>query len=190
MIIKKHKKSYEISDADGKDAGFRGEAWFNLKMTNTLKSGTYTVVFEIFPTLFEKGTLYHQNNEVLLQSVHGDKNFHIITFSHDWQSSSGGNVPHSKAYIQFNSDKGSGTINFQIRYSGSNCADSRLTIFFFSRTMRGKHNDTFNHEIFDLREGKGCDEFLIFENINMNDNRIYGLPNPTGSQQPTTTKIR
>ena len=118
------------------------------------------------------GNLYHQNNEVLLQSVNGDKNFHIITFSHDWQSQSGGNVPHSKAYIQFNSDGGIGTINFQIRYYGSNYADSRLTIFFFSDTMRGKHNDTFNHEIFDLREGKGYDEFLFFENINMNDNRI------------------
>ena len=187
---KKHKRNYEISGPDGTDAGFRGEAWFNLKMTNTLESGTYTVVFEIYPTLFEKGNLYHQNNEVLLQSVHGDKDFQIITFSHDWQSNSGGNIPHSKAYIQFNSDGESGTINFQIRYYGSNYADSRLTIFFFSRTMRGKHNDTFNHEIFDLRERKGYDEFLFFENINMNDNRIYGLPNPTGSQQPATKKIR
>ena len=82
----KHKKNYEISGADGSDAGFRGEAWFNLKMTNTLESGTYTVVFEIFPTLFYNRLFHHQNNEVLLQSVHGDKNFHIITFSHDWQS--------------------------------------------------------------------------------------------------------
>ena len=47
-------------------------------MTNTLESVTYTVVFEIFPTLFEKEILYHENNEVLLQSVHGDKIFHIL----------------------------------------------------------------------------------------------------------------
>ena len=184
---KAHKKSYEISGADGSDAGFTGEAWFDLKMTNTLGSGTYTVVFEIFPTLLDNGTLYYQNNEVLLQSVHGDSNFQIITFSHDWQSNSGGNIPHSKAYIQFNSDGGSGTINFQIRYYGSNYADSRLTIFFFARTMRGKHDDTFNHDIFDLREGQGYnDQFLVFENININDNRIYSLPLPTGPQQPRT----
>ena len=184
---KAHKRNYEISGADHKDAGFGGEAWFDLKMTNTLGSGTYTVVFEIFPSLFYNERIYHQNNEVLLQSVHGDQNFQIITFSHDWQSNSGGNVPHSKAYIQFNSDGGSGaaagTINFQIR----NYADSRLTIFSFAHTMRGKHDDTFNHDIFDLREGQGYnDQFLFFENINMNDNRIYGLPLPTGPQQPAT----
>ena len=161
---KAHKKNYEISGADGTDAGFGGEAWFDLKMTNTLESGTYTVVFEIFPTILDNNTLIHQNNEVLLQSVHGDQIFQMITFSHDWQSDSGGNIPHSKAYIQFNSNDGSGTINFQIRYYGSNYADSRLTIFFYSRTLRGKHDDTFNHAIFDLREGQGSnDQFLFFE---------------------------
>ena len=158
-------------------------------MTNTLESGTYTVVFEIFPTILDGSVLNHQNNEVLLQNVHGDQIFQMITFSHDWQSDSGGNIPHSKAYIQFNSNDGSGTINFQIRYYGSNYADSRLTIFFFARTLRGKHDDTFNHDIFDLREGQGYnDQFLFFENINMNENRIYGLPLPTGPQQPATKK--
>ena len=186
---KAHKKSYEISGADGTDSAGGGEAWFDLKMTNTLESGTYTVVFEIFPSIFEKGTIYHENNEVLLQSVHGDSNFQIITFSHDWQSHSGGNIPHSKAYIQFNSNDGSGTINFQIRYYGSNYADSRLTMFFFARTLKGKHDDTFNHDIFDIREGQGSnDQFLFFEDINMNDNRIYGLPLPIGPQQPATKK--
>ena len=34
----KHRKNYEISGADGSDAGFGGEAWFDLKMTNTLES--------------------------------------------------------------------------------------------------------------------------------------------------------
>ena len=80
------------------------------------------------------------------------------------------------------------TINFQIRYYGSNYADSRLTIFFFSHTMRGKHNDTFNHDIYDVREGRGYNDFLFFENISMNDCRIYDLPQPTGPQQPATKK--
>ena len=187
---KVHKKNYEISGADGTDDGFGGEAWFDLKMTNTLESGTYTVVFEIFPTILDNNNLIHQNNEVLLQNVHGDQIFQRITFSHDWESGfSGGNIPHSKAYIQFNSNDGNGTINFQIRYYGSNYADSRLTMFFFARTWRGKHDDTFNHDIFDLREGQGYnDQFLFFEDINMNDNRIYGLPQPTGPQQPATKK--
>ena len=54
--------------------------------------------------------------------------------------------------------------------------------------MRGKHNDTFNHEIFDVREGRGYNDFLFFENISMNDSRIYDLPQPTGPQQPATKK--
>ena len=187
MVIKHIKKHYEISGADGTDDGFGGEAWFDLKMTNTLESGTYTVVFEIFPTILDGNVLNHQNNEVLLQNVHGDQIFQMITFSHDWQSNSGGNIPHSKAYIQFNSNDGSGTINLQIRYYGSNYADSRLTMFFFARTLRGKHDDSFNHDIFDLREGQGYnDQFLFFEDININENRIYGLPQPTGPQQPAT----
>ena len=184
---KAHKKNYEISGADGTDAGFGGEAWFDLKMSNTLESGTYTVVFEIFPTILDNNKLTSQNNEVLLQNVHGDQIFQMITFSHDWQSDSGENVPHSKAYIQFNSNDGSGTINFQIRYYGSNYTDSRLTMFFFARTLKGKHDDTFNHDILDLREGQGYNnQFLFFEDINMNENRIYGLPLPTGPQQPAT----
>ena len=113
----------------------------------------------------------------------------MITFSHDWQSNSGGNIPHSKAYIQFKSNGGSGTINFQIRYYGSNYANSGLTIIFYSRTLKGKHDDTFNHDIFDLREGRGSnDQFPFFEDINMNENRIYSLPLPTGPQQPATKK--
>ena len=55
--------------------------------------------------------------------------------------------------------------------------------------MRGKHDDTFNHDIFDLREGQGNnDQFIFFEDINVNDNRIYSLPLPTGPQQPATKK--
>ena len=74
MVIK-HIKKNEISGADGTDNGFGGEAWYELKMTNTLESGTYTVVFEIFPTILLSNSVLHQNNEVLLQSVHGDQIF-------------------------------------------------------------------------------------------------------------------
>ena len=59
---------------------------------------------------------------------------------------------------------------------------------FFSHTMRAKHNDPFNHEIYDVREGRGYNDFLFFENISMNDSRIYDLPQPTGPQQPATKK--
>ena len=77
---------------EGRDTGFRREGWSSLKMTNTLERGIYTVVFETF-------ALYNNllNDETLLQSVHGDDHFRILTFSHDWQSNSRGNTPHSKA---------------------------------------------------------------------------------------------
>ena len=54
--------------------------------------------------------------------------------------------------------------------------------------MRGKHNDTFNHQIFDVREGKGYNEFLFFERIDMNFNRIHSLPQPSGDHPPATKK--
>ena len=63
-------------------------------MTNTLKAGLYTVVFETFTALFGSSTL---NDETLITHVYGDAHFKIITFNHDWESDSGGNTPHSKA---------------------------------------------------------------------------------------------
>ena len=39
-----------------------------------------------------------------------------------------------------------------------------------------------------FREGRGYNDFLFFENISMNDSRIYDLPQPTGPQQPATKK--
>ena len=186
-----HKLIYEINTPDVTNDGFGGQAWFKLKMTNNLPTGIYTVVFEIFPYIQNLflNNLTPQNNEVLLQSVHGDDIFQMNTFNHDWQSDSSGNTPHSKAYIQFSSKGGAGTINFQIRYYGSNYADPGLTIFFLSRTLEGKHLDTFNHDIFNFQKGQGADDqFLFFEDINMNDQRILNLPEPIGAQEPATKK--
>ena len=91
-----HLDLYSAGAIEGRDSGFGGQAYSSLKMTNTLERGIYTVVFETFSFY---GSLL--NDETLLQSVTGDDHFKIINFSHDWQSSSGGNTPHSKAYIQF-----------------------------------------------------------------------------------------
>ena len=40
-----------ITSKDNSDDGFGGNAWVNLRMTNTLKAGLYTVVFETFVEL-------------------------------------------------------------------------------------------------------------------------------------------
>ena len=178
-----HLDLYDVGGIEGRDSGFGGEAWSSLRMTNTLGRGIYTVVFETFS--FYNSLL---NDETLLYSVHGDAHFQIITFSHDWESGSGGNTPHSKAYIQFSSDGQPGEIKFQIRYYGRSYNNLSLDLLFYSRVLRGKHTNTFDHQLFDVKESEYDNEFLFFEDIKMNDNRIYGLPQPTGPQQPATKK--
>ena len=178
-----HLDLYDVGGIEGRDSGFGGEAWSSLRMTNTLERGIYTVVFETF-------SRYNNllNDETLLYSVHGDAHFQIITFSHDWESGSGGNTPHSKAYIQFSSDGQPGEIKFQIRYYGRSYNNLSLDLLFYSRVLRGKHTNTFDHQLFDVKETESVNTFLFFEDIKMNYNRIYGLPQPTGPQQPATKK--
>ena len=178
-----HLDLYDVGGIEGRDTGFNGEAWSSLRMTNTLGRGIYTVVFETFS--FYNSLL---NDETLLYSVHGDAHFQIITFSHDWESGSGGNTPHSKAYIQFSIDGQPGEIKFQIRYYGRSYNNLSLDLLFYSRVLRGKHTNTFDHQLFDVKETESGNAFLFFENIKMNDNKIFGLPQPTGPQQPATKK--
>ena len=187
-----HLDLYDVGGIEGRDTGFNGESWSSLKMTNTLERGIYTVVFETFsfgfvgPVSPSGGNIL--NDETLLYSVHGDSHFQIITFSHDWESNSRGNTPHSKAYIQFSSDGQPGEIKFQIRYYGRSYKHLSLDLLFYSRVLRGKHTNTFDHQLFDVKETESGNAFLFFENIKMNDNQIFGLPQPTGPQQPATKK--
>ena len=187
-----HLDLYDVGGIEGRDTGFGGEAWSSLRMTNTLGRGIYTVVFETFsfgPLSGSSGaSTVILNDETLLCSVHGDAHFQIITFSHDWESGSGGNTPHSKAYIQFSSDGQPGEIKFQIRYYGRSYNNLSLDLLFYSRVLRGKHTNTFDHQLFDVKETESGNAFLFFEDIKMNDNQIFGLPQPTGPQQPATKK--
>ena len=185
-----HLDLYSVGAIEGRGTAFKWEAWSSLKMSNTLGRGIYTVVFETFSTGPLSGSSGAStvilNDETLLYSVHGDSHFQIITFNHDWESHSGGNTPHSKAYIQFFSDGQPGEIKFQIRYYGRYYNRSSLGLLFYSRVLRGKHTNTFDHQLFDVKDTESGNAFLFFENIKMNDNRIYGLPLPTGPQQPAT----
>ena len=178
-----HLNLYDVGAIEGSNTGFGGEAWSSLKMTNTLERGTYTVVFETFSSF---NSLL--NDENLLQSVTGDDHLKVLTFSHDWQSSSGGNTPHSKAYIQFSSDGQSGEIKFQIRYYGSSYNQVGLDLLFFSRVLRGKNNDTFNHLLFDVIESKYGGEFLFFEDLNLSNNKIINLGSPKKDGDAITKK--
>ena len=140
--------------------------------------------------MFLKLSFYNNllNDETLLQSITGDDHFKVLTFSHDWQSNSGGNIPHSKAYIQFSSDGQSGEIKFQICYYGSSYNQAGLDLPFFSRVLRGKHNDTFNHLLFDVKEIEYGGEFLFFEDLNLNNNKITNLAGPEKDGDAITKK--
>ena len=105
---------YDVGGIETRTTDFQGFASSNIKMTNNLKRGIYTAVFELFSS-------YNNilNDETLLQNLRGDSHYKVLNDSHDWESDSGGNTPHSKAFIQFSTDGSSGKIKFQIQYYGS-----------------------------------------------------------------------
>ena len=169
---------------EGSDPGFNGEAWVSLKMTNYLAVGIYTVVFETFSgtSFLSPSNITQLNNETLLQQVHGDVNFKIITFSHDYQTT------HSKAYIQFSSNGQAGEITFQIRYYGSSYNNSRLYFFFYSRVISGKIGTYFDHALFDVDDVQLKNQILYFEDVNLNENKIKGLAAPSEDKDGANKK--
>ena len=168
---------------EGSDSGFNGEAWVSLKMTNNLPFGIYTVVFELFSGISGiSGSVTQLNNETLLQQVHGDANYKIITFSHDYQTT------HSKAYIQFNSNGQAGEITFQIRYYGSSYNNPSLNFLFFSRVISGKIGTYFDHALFDVDDVQLKNQILYFEDVNLNENKIKGLAAPSEDKDGANKK--
>ena len=168
---------------EGSDSGFGGQAWVSVKMTNNLPVGIYTVVFELFSGISGiSGGVTQLNNETLLQQVHGDANYKIITFSHDYQTT------HSKAFIQFNSNGQAGEITFQIRYYGSSYNNSTLNFLFFSRVLAGRVGTAFNHALFDVDDVQLKNQILYFEDVNLNENKIKGLAAPSEDKDGANKK--
>ena len=168
---------------EGSDSGFGGQAWVSLKMTNNLPVGIYTVVFELFSGISGiSGSVTQLNNETLLQQVHGDANYKIITFSHDYQTT------HSKAYIQFSSNGQAGEITFQIRYYGSSYNNPTLNFLFYSRVLAGKIGIAFNHALFDVDDVQLKNQILYFEDVNLNENKIKGLAAPSEDKDGANKK--
>ena len=63
-----------------------------------------------------------------------------------------------------------------------------LNLLFFSRVLRGKHNNTFNHLLFDVKESEYGGEFLFFEDLNLNNNKITNLAEPKKDGDAITKK--
>ena len=170
-----HLDLYITSKVSSND-GFGGQAWVSLRMTNTLKAGLYTIVFETFAGLFGSSTL---NEETLITQVYGDANYQVINFSHDYQTT------HSKAYIQFTSNGQAGEITFEIRYYGSSY-NQNIKFLFFSRVISGRQNNTFNHALFDVNSVQYQNQIMYFEDINLNENRIIKLQDPIDDNDAAT----
>ena len=168
---------------EGSDSGFGGQAWVSLKMTNNLIVGIYTVVFELFSGISGiSGSVTQLNNETLFQQVHGDANYKIITFSHDYQTT------HSKAFIQFNSNGQAGEITFQIRYYGSSYNNANLNFFFYSRVVAGKVGTAFNHALFDVNDVQLANQILYFDDVNLDGNKIKNIAQPTEDEDVANKK--
>ena len=169
---------------EGSDSGFGGQAWVSLKMTNNLPVGIYTVVFELFSGIYNifTGSVTKLNDETLLQQVHGDVNYKIITFSHDYQTT------HSKALIQFTSNGQAGEITFQIRYYGSSYNNPTLNFFFYSRVVAGRQGTAFDHALFDVNDVQLANQILYFDDVNLNENKIKSLGTPTEDEDGANKK--
>jgi len=160
---------------EGSSPGFgSGWAWLRLKITNNLPAGTYTALFEIFSaTLLSPTNITFLNRESLIQVPDGDKNYKIITFAHDYRTT------HSKEFIQFPSNGRPGKITFQFRFYGPEYNNPGLSFLFYSRVVSGKEGYALDHCLFDVDQVQLRNQMLYFEDINMNDNKIKGLAEPS-----------
>ena len=168
------------------DSGFGGQAWTAIKMTNNLPKGVYTIVFETFAATYiflnDSVTQQKLNSETLLQQVYGDANYTQITFTHDYQTT------HSNAIIQFTSNGKPGEITFEIRYYGPSYNNSTLNFLFFSRVIAGRQSTAFNHSIFDVDDVQLANQILYFDDVNLNDNKLKNIANPTEDEDGANKK--
>ena len=152
-------------------------------MTNNLPAGTYTALFEVFSG-FQASPINFVifNRESLIQVPVGDNNYKIITFDHDYQTT------HSKEFIQFTSNGQPGEITFQFRFYGPEYNNPGLSFLFYSRVVSGKIGTSFDHRIFDVDQVQLKDQILYFDDIQMNDNKIKGLAEPSDDNDASTKK--
>ena len=95
----------------------------------------------------------------------------IINFDHDWFSN------YIKGYLVFSNSKNVVNITLQFRYYGS--SDSNFKFLFYSRCVKGVQKSGFDHRIFNLKSTDFAGHILYFEPINMNNEKIINIGNPT-----------
>ena len=159
--------------------GFKeGFAYSNVKLTNNINPGTYSILFEIFSYNGSNIVTDGDSDRLLFYNVEGDPI--ISDFSHDWFSN------YAKAYIIFNNSKIDVGITLQFRYYGS--SNSNFKFFFFSRCVKGVQKTGFDHALFNVPDVQDNHKILYFENLNLNGNLIDGLGDPIHLHTATNKK--
>ena len=169
-----HLDLLEISRQDVHD----GFAYSNVKLTNNINPGTYSILFEIFGYNGSNIVTDRDSDRLLFYNVEGDPI--ISDFSHDWFSN------YAKSYIIFNNSKIDVGITLQFRYYGS--SNSNFKFLFFSRCVKGVQKTGFDHDLFNVPDVQDNHKILYFENLNLNGNLIDGLGDPVHLDSATNKK--
>ena len=169
VSIPGHADHFELLEAprEGTQSGY---AYSTVKLVNNLEiDPNYSILFEIFGYDGTNIVTDGDSDRLLFTNVTGNAN--IIDFSHDWFSN------YAKAYIIFNSSKRDVNISIQFRYYGS--SNSNFKFLFFSRCVKGTQRTSFYHRLFNVKSTDFSGTILNFEPINMNNEKIINIGNPT-----------
>ena len=171
-----HTDHFELLEAP-REGAQSGYAYSTLRLVNNLEiDPNYSIVFEIFGYDGTNIVTDGDSDRLLVTNVTGNAN--IIDFSHDWFSN------YAKAYIIFNSSKRDVNIRLQFRYYGS--SNSNFKFLFFSRCVKGIQRTSFDHRLFNVKSTDFSGTILNFEPINMNNEKIINIGNPTDPKDATT----
>ena len=171
-----HTDHFELLEAP-REGAQSGYAYSTVRLVNNLEiDPNYSIVFEIFGYDGTNIVTDGDSDRLLFTNVTGNAN--IIDFSHDWFSN------YAKAYIIFNSSKRDVNIRLQFRYYGS--SNSNFKFLFFSRCVKGIQRTSFDHRLFNVKSTDFSGTILNFEPINMNNEKIINIGNPTGPKDATT----
>ena len=169
VSIPGHTDHFELLEAP-REGAQSGYAYSTVKLVNNLEiDPNYSILFEIFGYDGTNIVTDGDSDRLLFKNVTGNAN--IIDFSHDWFSN------YAKAYIIFNSSKRDVNISIQFRYYGS--SNSNFKFLFFSRCVKGIQRTSFDHRLFNVKSTDFSGTILNFEPINMNNEKIINIGNPT-----------
>ena len=169
VSIPGHTDHFELLEAP-REGAQSGYAYSTIKLVNNLEiDPNYSILFEIFG--YDGTNIVTDGDSDRLLFTNATGNANIIDFSHDWFSN------YAKAYIIFNSSKRDVNISIQFRYYGS--SNSNFKFLFFSRCVKGIQRTSFDHRLFNVKSTDFSGTILNFEPINMNNEKIINIGNPT-----------